>query len=108
MKDCFLKGWCLLTITYSIVAVHGLGSNPDWAWTHEETGAMWLKHFLPKACPRARIMAFNHNSAWDINAPVKSVDVCGQQLLDALNTSRAVRTRIEEISKATRKVGCRF
>ncbi|RPB08258.1 hypothetical protein P167DRAFT_512474, partial [Morchella conica CCBAS932] len=80
-------------ISVDIVAVHGLGSNPDWAWTHEETGAMWLKHFLPKACPRARIMAFNHNSAWDINAPVKSVDVCGQQLLDALNTSRAETDR---------------
>ncbi|KAH0606884.1 uncharacterized protein H6S33_003718 [Morchella sextelata] len=80
-------------ISVDIVAVHGLGSNPDWAWTHEETGAMWLKHFLPKACPRARIMAFNHNSAWDINAPVKSVGVCGQQLLDALNTSRAETDR---------------
>lgn len=74
----------------SIVAVHGLGSNLDWAWTDEVSGAMWLKDFLPKACPRARIMAFNHNSAWNVDAPVKSVEVCGQQLLDALNYHRAV------------------
>jgi hypothetical protein len=67
---------------------HGLGSNPDWAWRHEQTGAMWLRDFLPKSFPQARIMAFNHNSAWSMNAPVRSVEVCGEQLLHVLNTRR--------------------
>lgn len=76
----------------SIVAVHGLGSNPAWAWTWEDATThkkcMWLKDLLPKTLPRARIMAYNHNSAWFRDAPVKSVRVCGEQLLNALDTYR--------------------
>lgn len=49
---------------------------------------MWLKDLLPKAFPRARIMAYNHNSAWFREAPVKSVRVCGEQLLYAIESSR--------------------
>lgn len=79
----------MLTI-YSIVAVHGLGSNPDWAWKHEASGVMWLKDLLPKAFPNARIMAFNHNSKWDIDAAVKSVENCGSELLHYLDIERKV------------------
>lgn len=49
---------------------------------------MWLKDFLPSSFPKARIMAFNHNSAWNMNAPAKSVEICGSQLLASLNTQR--------------------
>lgn len=49
---------------------------------------MWLKDLLPKSFPRARIMAYNHNSAWFRDAPVKSVRVCGEQLLEALGFYR--------------------
>lgn len=33
-------------------------------------------------------MAFDHSSAWSMDAPVKSVEVCGEQLLHVLNTRR--------------------
>lgn len=49
---------------------------------------MWLKDLLPKLVPRARIMAYNHNSAWFRDAPVKSVRVCGEQLLETLDFRR--------------------
>lgn len=49
---------------------------------------MWLKDFLPKSFPRARIMTFDHDSAWRFDAPVESVEDYGQKLLDALNTRR--------------------
>jgi hypothetical protein len=73
----------------SIVAVHGLGSNPEWAWTHE-SGVMLLRDLLPKCFPNARIMAFNHDSKWDRDSSVKSVEHCGKELLDNLNLVRKV------------------
>ncbi|KAH8154490.1 uncharacterized protein LAJ45_01018 [Morchella importuna] len=74
-------------INGSIVAVHGLGSNPDWAWTHD-SGVMWLRDLLPNSLPNARIMAFNHNSKWDRDSSVKSIEHCGKELLDNLNLVR--------------------
>ncbi|KAI5848526.1 hypothetical protein DFP73DRAFT_629907 [Morchella snyderi] len=79
-------------IHVDIVAVHGLGSNPDWAWTHG-SGTMWLKDLLPGCFPNARIMAFNHNSKWNRDSPVKSIEHCGKELLDNLNL---VRKGVEE------------
>lgn len=49
---------------------------------------MWLRDLLPHALPSARIMVFNHDSAWRFDAPVKSVKDCGNQLLDAVRTCR--------------------
>lgn len=34
-------------------------------------------------------MAYNHNSAWFRDAPVKSVKICGEELLEVLNTCRS-------------------
>ncbi|KAF7511625.1 hypothetical protein GJ744_003788 [Endocarpon pusillum] len=71
-----------------IVAVHGLASNLKTTWEsrkHSEdtcnharqnkrppdapiTKPMWLGDFLPEQGLDARIMAFNHNSAWETNA----------------------------------------
>lgn len=75
----------------SVVAVHGLGANPDMTWeckpeipkanasssrqgsTSNATADVgvgkivnWLKdsNMLPKALPRARIMRWGYNSAW--------------------------------------------
>jgi hypothetical protein len=49
---------CLL----SIVAVHGLGGDLIETWTHPKSKAFWLKDFLPKQIPDARIMTFGYNA----------------------------------------------
>jgi hypothetical protein len=49
---------CLL----SIVAVHGLGGDLIETWTHPKSKAFWLKDFLPKQIPEARIMTFGYNA----------------------------------------------
>lgn len=73
---------------HSIVAVHGLGAHPFFTWTatidpshtistknsitnsHGASSRVsWLKNFLPKRFPNARIMIFSHNADWIIDAP---------------------------------------
>ncbi|KAJ6506700.1 hypothetical protein C8R45DRAFT_970294 [Mycena sanguinolenta] len=45
-----------------IIAVHGLGSSFPSSWTEKESGVMFLKEFLPKDFPQARILAFVYPS----------------------------------------------
>ncbi|KAH0555801.1 hypothetical protein GP486_006255 [Trichoglossum hirsutum] len=45
-----------------VVAVHGLNGDPENTWTNHETGAFWLKDFLPQDVPNARIMTFGYNA----------------------------------------------
>ena len=100
----------------SIVAVHGLGSTPKTAWESRkrvqqarelanppdatcpqaghkhsrvnEPNPNWLRDFLPAEKLGARIMAFNHNTAWKANALSKSLEDYGQDLLRALSEVR--------------------
>lgn len=50
----------------SIVAVHGIGADPDKTWTAAKGGVNWLTdpRMLPKAVPSARIMRFGYRSSW--------------------------------------------
>jgi hypothetical protein len=74
--------------TTSIVAIHGLGSSPDRAWVHKATNAMWLRDFLPKDIPEARIMTFNHDSNWVSSALEQSLKDYAQTLLSVLEGQR--------------------
>ena len=48
--------------TLDIVAVHGLQGHAFKTWEHEN-GQNWLKEFLPKDLPSARIFTFGYESA---------------------------------------------
>jgi hypothetical protein len=84
----------------SIVAVHGLGANPDWAWvrkvkvkvraTDEERKVNWLADpdLLPAKIPHARIMTFNYESKCHKDAPKQRRSLCADQLLTALDNKR--------------------
>jgi hypothetical protein len=81
----------LLTLSSfaSIVAVHGLGSAPDTAWVHKGgNNSMWLRDFLPKAGLNARIMTYNHNTAWKVGALSQKLKDYGQHLLLVLDDVR--------------------
>lgn len=85
----------MVNLPHSIVAVHGLASDPNtaWNWWHPEQAPdqpMWLRDFLPEAGLHARIMTFNHNTAWQAQALDKSLHDFGKDLLRALHN---VRTR---------------
>ena len=84
----------LLTLSVSVVAVHGLGSNPDTAWLGNHSRANWLADYLPTTYKSFRIIAVNHDSRWDAYSPVQSLRDYGQVILDsiaALRLDEAVR-----------------
>ena len=82
----------------SVVAVHGLGADPAWAWvrkigvegTDQYKKVNWLadKDLLPAKIPHARIMTFNYEAKWHKDAPKQRRDLCADQLLSALDNKR--------------------
>ena len=80
-----------MTDSSSIVAVHGLGSNPDTAWLARRSRASWLADFLPTTHKDFRIIAVNHDSRWDAYSPGQSLRDYGQVILDSI-----ARLRLDE------------
>ncbi|KAG6977872.1 Vegetative incompatibility protein HET-E-1 [Fusarium oxysporum f. sp. conglutinans] len=88
----------------SIVAVHGLAANPDYAWVwqpknnppgHPEYPAKhfnWLKELLPIELSSAqlscRVMTFNYDSKWFMNAPQQRLSNISDTLLVSLRNKR--------------------
>ncbi|RAL05725.1 kinesin [Aspergillus ibericus CBS 121593] len=74
-----------------IVAVHGL--NPKSKKNHaektwESNGKLWLRDFLPKQLPRARIFLFSYNSKVVIQSSAAGVRDQAHILLDRLRLER--------------------
>ncbi|PYH36551.1 kinesin [Aspergillus neoniger CBS 115656] len=74
-----------------IVAVHGL--NPKSKKNHaektwESNGKLWLRDFLPKQLPRARIFLFSYNSKVAIQSSAAGVREQAHVLLDRLRLER--------------------
>lgn len=85
----------------SIVAVHGLGANPDYAWVwlpknnpgdrpeYPNKPYNWLKELLPnKLSCRVRVMTFNYDSKWFMNAPQQRLSNISDTLLHSLQNKR--------------------
>ncbi|KAG8843513.1 hypothetical protein FRB91_003310, partial [Serendipita sp. 411] len=85
-----------------VVAVQGLGSAYPHTWVGKERSrrawfsrskpeinkVMWLKEYLPKDFPAARIMAFEYNSRWLYEADFQGLEEHASALLDALVEQR--------------------
>ncbi|KAJ5753768.1 uncharacterized protein N7511_007921 [Penicillium nucicola] len=87
-----------------IVAVHGLGANPDYAWVwqpknnplggsgYPQEYYNWLKDLLPIGLSSTgiscRVMTFNYDSSWFMNAPQQRLSNISDSLLDSLRTKR--------------------
>jgi hypothetical protein len=88
----------------SIVAVHGLAANPDYAWVwqprnnpvgisgYPQQHYNWLKELLPIKLSSAgiscRVMTFNYDSRWFMNAPQQRLSNISDSLLDSLRNKR--------------------
>ncbi|OBT84478.1 hypothetical protein VE02_06420 [Pseudogymnoascus sp. 03VT05] len=74
-----------------IVAVHGFGANPNYAWIADVGSKVrfrWLELLLPKEVPNSRIMTFSFQSNWLLDAPKTRTTLCATVLLDALHNKR--------------------
>ena len=79
-----------------IVAVHGLGATPEWAWVSKDRSGPdprinWLKdhRMLPHQVPDSRIMTFNYESKGLHPQAVKAkLSDCANSLLNALKNDR--------------------
>lgn len=101
----------LTRVACSIIAVHGLASNPETTWlgrgydagtddttprgdapcrsTPPERRPNWLRDFLRKDV-HARVLVYHHASRWQHHALSKSVGDYAKDLLDALCNKRQI------------------
>ena len=70
----------------SIVAVHGLGGHPYKTWT--EGRRLWLRDFLPKAVPEARVFTFGYDSRIAFGGTASRIDEFASTLLERLLQKR--------------------
>lgn len=86
-------------LCFSIIAVHGLGSQVDWSWTWKDETVLvngkprlvnWLKDsdMLPDIVPKARILAYNYESRWHKNASKTRLQLCGEELVNEIHDFR--------------------
>ena len=74
--------------TVDVVAVHGIMGHPLETWKHEN-GKVWLKDFLAKDLPSARIMTFGYDSAVAFSKGVGNIEDNARFLLNQLSAERA-------------------
>ncbi|RFU78839.1 nacht and wd40 domain [Trichoderma arundinaceum] len=78
---------------FEIVAVHGLGAHPEYTWVSDRLKnapkTHLLRDLLKGDYAEARVLSFAHNSDWLVDAPVKTIQQIGNQLLDALAQHRS-------------------
>ncbi len=77
----------------SILAIHGLASNPDTAWTYKASNVSWLKDLLPGEAPfqHARIVKVNHKTRWVANTANMEISDYAREFLKTVRS--VVRTR---------------
>jgi hypothetical protein len=84
-------------LTPSIVAIPGLGANPEWTWKRDKVH--WLRddHMLPRRVQNARISVFQYQSQWFGKGAVdQRLQHVADQLLYFLELLRGVSSLREQ------------
>jgi len=78
-------------ITSRIIAIPGLGADPEYTW--KKSKVHWLRdaNMLPKKIPHAKISVFQYQSQWFGKGSVdERIDNVANKLLHSLDRSRVV------------------
>lgn len=75
------------TFSLDIVALHGITGDAYDTWTHEN-GTFWLRDFLPKEFPGARIFSFGYPAEVFCTLGMGDLDSFARSLLEDLKRER--------------------
>jgi hypothetical protein len=75
------------TFSLDIVALHGITGDAYDTWTHEN-GTFWLRDFLPKEFPGARIFSFGYPAEVFCTLGTGDLDSFARSLLEDLKCER--------------------
>ena len=70
-----------------IVALHGINGHPYKTWTHEN-GKFWLRDFVPKGLPGARVFSFGYPAEVFLSLGTDDIDSYARSLLEDLKRER--------------------
>ncbi len=74
-------------MTYSIVAIHGLGGHAFKTWTNTD-GHLWLRDSLPSHVPQARIMTYGYDSSLKFSSSRAKINDFASELATRLDLER--------------------
>ena len=69
--------------------MHGLGGDAIKTWTHPKSNAFWLRDFLPRKAPDARIITFGYDSLTAFGQSDSNFFDAARHLLNSLADLRA-------------------
>ena len=81
--------------SYRIIAIPGLGADPEYTWKKDKVH--WLRdaNMLPKKIPHAKISVFQYQSQWFGKGSVdERIDNVANKLLHGLDRSRVMGFRM--------------
>jgi len=75
-----------------IIAIHGICGDPLKTWTHE-SGALWLRDFLPKDIHGARVFSFGYDAEVALTKSLATLDDFARSLLNNIKSERDGKVR---------------
>ncbi len=73
---------------HSIIAIHGLNGDKFRTWSEPKSQKLWLRDFLPKELPRARVMSFGYNATAAFENSKSGIEEHARHLLVSLMEKR--------------------
>jgi len=70
-----------------IIAIHGICGDPLKTWTHE-SGALWLRDFLPKDINGVRVFSFGYDAEVALTKSRATIDSFARSLLNNIKLER--------------------